>query len=194
MEQWKIERIEAVLKGFGTQDGEYVDRPAEIRIVDEEDCFVCHIQNRKAEYITDEAEEIAKLIANAPQTKQQRDELLDFAQHFFTWHANNFGDFDEDTNGYLLNLANEAEQAIANATEDKIIDDADLCNRLAKGDPPEVKMKKRCKDCKWLYKCTHGHLFKTSNGEVVFLNSQTNIGKSVCPYYERKRWKFWRPK
>ena len=74
--KWKIERIEAVLKGFGTQDGEYVDRPAEIRIVDEEDCFVCHIQNRKAEYITDEAEEIAKLIANAPQTKQQRDELL----------------------------------------------------------------------------------------------------------------------
>ena len=29
-------------------------------------------------------------------------------------------------------------KAIANATEDKIIDDADLCNRLAKGDPPEV--------------------------------------------------------
>ena len=30
------------------------------------------------------------------------------------------------------------DEAIANATEDKIIDDADLCNRLAKGDPPEV--------------------------------------------------------
>ena len=75
--------------------------------------------------------EVEKILA-------ERDELLDFAQHFFTWHANNFGDFDEDTNGYLLNLANEAEQAIANATEDKIIDDADLCGRLAKGDPPEV--------------------------------------------------------
>ena len=56
------------------------------------------------------------------------------------------------------------------------------------------KRKKRCKDYKWLYKCTHGHLFKTSNGEVVFLNSQTNMGKSVCPYYERERWKIWRPK
>ena len=77
MEQWKIERIEAVLKGFGTQDGEYVDRPAEIRIVDEEDCFVCHIQNRKAEYITDEAEEIAELLVSAPETLRQRDALLE---------------------------------------------------------------------------------------------------------------------
>ena len=76
MEKWKIVRIEAVLKGIGTQDGEYVDRPAEIRIVDEEDCFICHIQNRKDEYITDEAEKIAELLANAPEALRQRDNLL----------------------------------------------------------------------------------------------------------------------
>jgi len=44
-------------------------------------------------------------------------ELLEFAQHFFEWHAANFEDFDGETNKQLLCLANEAEAAIAKETK-----------------------------------------------------------------------------
>ena len=40
-------------------------------------------------------------------------ELLAFARHFFEWHAENFEDFEDETNMQLLCLANEAEAAIA---------------------------------------------------------------------------------
>jgi len=39
--------------------------------------------------------------------------LLEACKHFFEWHANHFEDFDDEVNGQLLCLANEAEAAIA---------------------------------------------------------------------------------
>lgn len=53
-------------------------------------------------FTPEHAETIAYQMAAAP-------ELLKFTQHFFEWHANNFGDFNDKVNGELLCLANEIE-------------------------------------------------------------------------------------
>jgi hypothetical protein len=55
------------------------------------------------------SEERARLIAAAP-------DLLNILEHWFTWHANHFGDFSDDINGELLCLSNETDAAIAKAT------------------------------------------------------------------------------
>ena len=74
----------------------------------------------------------AEFIANAPETLKQRDELLEACKKALEFVGRSSKtDWDNEITPVL-------EQAIANTTEDKIIDDADLCGRLAKGDPPEV--------------------------------------------------------
>ena len=50
----------------------------------------------------------ARLIAAAP-------DLLRVCENFFEWQANHFEDFDDEINGQLLCLANDAEAAIAKA-------------------------------------------------------------------------------
>lgn len=43
-------------------------------------------------------------------------ELLEVCDHFSEWQANHFGDFDDEINGQLLCLSNEAQTVIKAAT------------------------------------------------------------------------------
>lgn len=69
---------------------------------------ICKILDRPSA----EKEANARLIAAAP-------DYQTFAKNFFEWHANHFEDFDDEINGQLLCLANEAEAAIAKAEKGK---------------------------------------------------------------------------
>ena len=78
--------------------------------------------------------------ADAPDTLKQRDELLTACEIGLTYVEGSNACAMPDCSVCKQKRENikRIKQAIANATEDKIIDDADLCGRLAKGDPPEV--------------------------------------------------------
>lgn len=87
------------------------------------------ILSNKCRYGLREAQAHAQLIADAPETAKQRDELLEalekYGEHLGTCY----------TNLQMGECNCGLQQAIANATPK---DDADLCGRLAKGDPPTV--------------------------------------------------------
>ena len=135
--KWKVVKTPIGDTGIRTDDG-----------------FICFLvrpsrfdrqEARYAKEMQQQADD-AQLIASAPETLRQRDALLEALKEsrrrlVFLHQAIMgetkpiFDDIEIRKTGSCIIFIDEA---IANATEDKIIDDADLCNRLAKGDPPEI--------------------------------------------------------
>ena len=64
-------------------------------------------------------------------TEEQYDGLLDACKNFHEWHANHFEDFNEQINGELLSLANDAEQAIDRVAKIFNIDIVDVPEAIA---------------------------------------------------------------